>query len=72
MKKRQVQQDQETRCKFIYAETEKQIEIEKARIELERAHKEEERKRELEHQEMILQQQSLKRLGSHTRRNLTG
>ena len=49
--------DEEARRKLIYAETEKQIEIEKARIELERAHKVKERKRELEHQDMILQQQ---------------
>ena len=36
--------DEETRRKLINAETEKQIEIEKARFELERAHKDEERK----------------------------
>ena len=49
--------DEETRRKLINAETEKQIEIEKARFELERAHKDEERKRELEHQDLVLQQQ---------------
>ena len=49
--------DEETRRKLINAETEKQIEIEKARFELERAHKDEERKRELEHQDFVLQQQ---------------
>ena len=45
--------DEETRRKLINAETEKQIEIEKARFELERAHKDEERKRELEHQDLV-------------------
>ena len=50
-------EDEETRRKLINAETEKQIEIEKARFELERAHKEEERKRELEHHDLVLQQQ---------------